>query len=174
MYSELLLATLATIFLVIAGLGFGQFVIKRERGSLVGLELIALQILSGFGFLGLSLFLIGSWRWNLPIVLLALIPLALFGLLSFVRHGGYRLPDRKVHHYSTAIAVLCLCAVAAVSRPTGNTGNYAIAYHLLGRAEWSMKGKIAPVLSSLARVVVVDLRREELKDAFRGLRRRRQ
>jgi hypothetical protein len=143
------------IFLIVIGsaASVGSFLPRKLSEDLYPSEAFALRLLAGLGLLGLTLFLVGNWLWNKPVVwAVLLLPIAarfVFALRHPDRLAGWKRglvfpkPDGWL---ILCTAIILLHAVSGLAIPVGDAGNDAISYHFLGPVIWQRTNVVRPVL----------------------------
>jgi hypothetical protein len=145
-------ALLVFVLVVGGALVAGSVVARQADHGLSSAERLVNAFLLGTGLLGLTIFLVGLIRLDrvsIAVILsAAYLPLLYRQVRSWL-YGNLRSLVRGFTPLMIAhITVLGLLFVAAAARPTGDIGNDAISYHLLGPTVWLRTGKIVPVLDS--------------------------
>lgn len=151
-------AIFATILLASACYGAGVWLTRICPASFSSLDRLALSCVGGFGILGTVLFIVGQivyTRWTIATILALAI---LAGAIALVlrRTDGRRMMELLTSSISkppilptAAIGfVLCVTALGGLAEITGDLGNDAIAYHLLGPKVWLREGVVRPVLDN--------------------------
>ena len=145
-FGEILSALAAVVFLAVAALGLGGWCERgwRDFPGLGQGERAALRLLAGLGAIGLLVFLLGQVRFSGRVTGAVLLAAALLNL----HFPPARLRVGKVSPLLLfAGAIVLLCALGGLDRPTGDINFDAISYHLLGPVVWLREGRIAPVLA---------------------------
>lgn len=147
-------AAIACSVIVASAASLGILLPGKFGNDLSRSEELALRFLAGIGLLGLTLFLVGNWRWTKPVVWsILLIPLLVNAIASLalgknvVFRNGAAWPRGRGSMWNVVwIAAMVPHAISAFAVPVGNVGNDAISYHLLGPVVWQRTEVVRPVL----------------------------
>jgi hypothetical protein len=135
----------------IAAFGAGAWISRVLPESFRRFERAAFVLLGGLGILSTLLFLVGQLSFTRSSISLIVIPLCAVGLFIVFRAfsradtvspARSRLPVVPV---ALVLFILSLTALCGLAEITGDWGNDAVAYHLLGPKVWLRNGVILPV-----------------------------
>jgi Dolichyl-phosphate-mannose-protein mannosyltransferase len=149
-------AIFATVLLAAASCGAGVWLFRIYPASFSTLDRLALDFVGGFGILGTVLFIVGQFAYTFWSIMTILALSILAGALALVLRGsdGRRIAwapriSKPPLVPTAAIAfVLSVTALGGLAEITGDFGNDAIAYHLLGPKVWLREGVVRPVLDN--------------------------
>jgi len=142
-------ALLSVIVLACAAFGAGFWIEDRLPSSFAPLECLAFTWLGGLGTLSMCLFLVGQFAFTRAVILGA-VAVSLFLAIRPVRRLFRTEPSLwKIRMDAICtfviILVLLVTAVGGLAEITGDYGNDAIAYHLLGPKVWLRDGFVRPL-----------------------------
>jgi hypothetical protein len=149
-------AIFATVLVAAACFGAGVWFTRICPDSFTFLDRLALSGVGGFGILGTVLFVVGQityTRWSIAAILALAILAGAFALVrrgSAVLQGPRSQGASKLPILPAAIVALVLgvTALGGLAEITGDWGQDAIAYHLLGPKVWLREGVVRPVLDN--------------------------
>jgi dolichyl-phosphate-mannose-protein mannosyltransferase len=147
---RLLSPILANLILISAAFGLGNVPRHLLPPKISRLDRTATTLLGGLGLLGTLLFLIGLIHFSLVLILVLLLPLALFGFFSFRkdwRQSAHHFRLSEVPPLPALVITLLLIVtfVGGLAEPVGDIKMDAIAYHLLGPHVWLLDARIHPL-----------------------------
>src|SRR6267378_2798399 len=144
-------ASFGVVFLSLAAFGAGTSIAKLMPVSFCRLDCAVYQLLGGFGILSLVLFLVGQIAFTRTLIA-TLLTIALLAGVKPLWHLRSEIASIFVSrsHVPTlplviVLLTLSLTAVVSLSEITGNYGNDAVAYHLLGPKVWLRNGIVRPL-----------------------------
>ena len=146
MIVPVLSAVLATVVIVLGAFGLGRTIVGR--GSEAGHDWSSAThaFISGSGFLGLALFLVGLIRFDALIVAAILIPLAGLGAWQLFRDRaawrGVGFGGLRNAGWWLAVLITVVLALASLSPLVGDFGHDGIDYHVLGPQLWLREGRV--------------------------------
>ena len=136
--------------LSIASFGFGAWIAILLPSTFTRFERVTLAFLGGLGLLSSTLFLVGQVRFtrvSISVVLAGGILIAT-ALFRRVFPGSIHVSALKSVPKLPGLIIafiLLLTAISGLAEVTGDWGNDAVAYHLLGPKVWLRNGIIRPV-----------------------------
>ena len=140
----------ATSIIAIAAMGAGHWIEKLLPDNFSRLDRLACGWLGGFGLLGGGLFLIGQIAFT-PLTISLILAFGVVAAIGPLMRAGKAAAslrqsiDLRFIPAAIIALVLLLTAVAGLADITGDWGNDAVAYHLLGPKVWLRDGVIRPV-----------------------------
>lgn len=151
MWVEYARAVLGTFLVLIAAFGFGAWISPLFPSSLTAISRNTCSWIGGFGLLGVMLFVIGQWKFNVPIIGIVVAVGIASALIHFLRlHRATRRAaagNAKSRVVPAAIValILILTAVAGLAEPVGDWGVDGVAYHYVGPKVWLRDGIVRPI-----------------------------
>lgn len=154
---EKLAIIVSVIVLTISAYGWGLPFARWNQIALERVEQVGLRLLFGFGLLGTLLFLVGSFRFNLAVIVVLVVAGLVFNLFEVKQFIAdlkntvaalFDLKSQELLFLVPTVALLAFLAIASLAPQVGALGNDTTRYHLLGPVVWLREGVIRPVLDS--------------------------
>ena len=147
---RLLLPIAANLILIAAAFGIGNLLRLLFPSPFSRIDRFATILLGGLGLLGTLLFLIGMIHFSLSLVLIILLPCALFGVNSLrkeLKESVSQLRLSKLPRIPSLVIGLLLIVtlIGGLAEPVGDIKMDAIAYHFLGPRVWIRDTQIRPL-----------------------------
>jgi len=151
MLTDALGAIFSTLVVAAAALGMGSWIWRRLPSAFSRFDRFSCAWLGGLGMLAALLFLIGQFAFTRTTLFLTL-AVGVAGAIGLIARkkrvaSGFCMRQAKVAILpATIIAfVLLVTVLGGLAEITGDSGNDAIAYHLLGPRVWLRDGIVRPV-----------------------------
>jgi hypothetical protein len=146
-------AVAAVALLALSAAGLGRCIERILPRDSSQLDRIACSFAGGLGILGTVLFVAGQLTFTRAEIAAVLFIFAIWGVspgLKIARYAAstWRSADVPKLAAATIAFVLLITAFAGLAEITGDWGNDAIAYHLLGPKVWLHHSVIRPVLDN--------------------------
>ena len=144
-------AIAATFILCLAAFGAGTWIKKLLPASFSRFDQFTCCWLGGFGILGSALFLVGQFAFtplSIALIVATCVLLTVPRILRRAGKNGGATPAIAVIPAIIIAFVLALTGIAGLADITGDWGNDAVAYHLLGPRVWLREGVVRPVVDN--------------------------
>jgi hypothetical protein len=144
-------ATFAALLMVLVAAEAGCWIDALFPPAFSKFDRLACSLLGGLGIVGVALFIVGQFAFTPTAIMCLLLPLALLGITRWLRevqtlrHSTIQFLKSPLIPKMLVGFVLLLTITAGFAEITGDWGNDAVAYHLLGPKVWLRNGIIRPV-----------------------------
>lgn len=151
MWIDFFHALLSTCIVAIAAFGIGTWIAPFFPDSLPPASRNICSWIGGLGFLGLILFVIGQWKFNLVVIgiVVAVGMTSAFvhflKMHKFLHTGALEISRARVIPAAIVASVLLITAVAGLAEPVGDWGVDGVAYHYVGPKVWLRDGVVRPI-----------------------------